>query len=192
MSPHANPPPARPSPGLRARSRAALRLTLVLFGFWVLLSGKLDAPHLALGALCAAGVAAATLPLLALPPAIGPGVSSPVPLALVGRFALYQLWLLREIVVGSLQVAWVVLHPRLPIEPRLLRLRASLPHPLARLVLANSITLTPGTATLDVDGDSFVVHALTDASARGLGPGGGGGEMARRVRAVFEPAAERA
>ncbi|MEE8130099.1 MAG: Na+/H+ antiporter subunit E, partial [Vicinamibacterales bacterium] len=51
---------------------------------------------------------------------------------------------------------------------RLLRLRACYPHTLGRLTLANSITLTPGTVTLDVNGDEFLVHALTEASARDL------------------------
>jgi multicomponent Na+:H+ antiporter subunit E len=183
-------------PGVQARlaepvtstpARTALRWTIALFALWIVLSGKLDALHLGIGAASAALVAAATRPLFALPPAIGPGVSGPLPLALAGRFALFQLWLLGQIVVGSCQVAWAVLHPRLPIAPRLLRLRASLPHPLARLVLANSITLTPGTATLDVEGDSFLVHALTEASARSLGSPDAEGDMVRRVRAVFEP-----
>jgi multicomponent Na+:H+ antiporter subunit E len=171
----------------RGRARTTLRWTVTLFAFWILLSGKLDPLHLVMGAACAALVALAARPLLELPPAIGPGASGPMPLALAGRFAAFQLWLLGQIVVGSCQVAWAVLHPRLPIAPRLLWVRASLPHPLARLVLANSITLTPGTATLDIDGDWLVVHALGETSARGLGSPEAEGEMTRRVRAVFDP-----
>jgi multicomponent Na+:H+ antiporter subunit E len=187
-------PAQRPGPETRslgaaeaASPRATLRWAVALFGLWVLLSGKLDAVHLTMGAVCAGLVAAATRPLFALPPAIGPGVSDPLPLAVAGRFALYQLWLVGQIVVGSFQVARAVLHPRLPIAPQLRRLRVSLPHPFARLVLANSITLTPGTATLDVDGDWFVVHALTGGSACSLGTPEAEGEMTRRVRALFAP-----
>ena len=76
-----------------------------------------------------------------------------------------------EIVISSVQVAVMVLHPRMPIQPRLIRFRTSLPHPLARLTLATSITLTPGTVTLDVVDDEFLVHALTGVSAQGVEAG---------------------
>ena len=158
---------------------------VVLFAFWVLLSGKLDLVHLAMGAACAAAVGVATRPLLSLPPAIGPGVTAPFTAALAVRFLSFGAWLITQIVVGSVQVARVVLDPRLPIEPRLVRVRCDLPHPLARVTLANSITLTPGTVTLDIDGPELLVHALTETSSRSLGVGGAESDMARRVRAVF-------
>jgi multicomponent Na+:H+ antiporter subunit E len=60
-------------------------------------------------------------------------------------------------------------------------LQYPLPHNLARMTLANSITLTPGTVTLDVDDDEYLVHALTVAMAEGLSEG----ELPRRVGAVF-------
>jgi multicomponent Na+:H+ antiporter subunit E len=160
---------------------------LLLFAFWVLLSGKLDRPHLAMGVVCAAGVTALTRPLLALPPSIGPGVDARLDVGLLVRGTGFLAWLIGQIVVGSLQVARVVLHPRLPVDPQMVRLRPRLPHPLARLTLANSITLTPGTVTLDVDGAEILVHALTPESARGLGNGNEEGDMPRRVGLVFEP-----
>jgi multicomponent Na+:H+ antiporter subunit E len=52
-------------------------------------------------------------------------------------------------------------------------------------VLANSITLTPGTVTLDVDGDDYVIHALTRASAASLGTSDSPGPMVRRIAAIF-------
>jgi multicomponent Na+:H+ antiporter subunit E len=55
------------------------------------------------------------------------------------------------------------------------------------LTLATSITLTPGTVTLDVDGDEFLVHALTQASANGLDPTTAGAAMPRRVAALYAP-----
>jgi multicomponent Na+:H+ antiporter subunit E len=97
---------------------------------------------------------------------------------------LYVPWLVWEIVASGLQVAYVVLHPRMPIAPGLVRIRVNLPHTLANLTLANSITLTPGTVTLDVDGDEFLVHALTPASARGIELG----EIQSRVATLFSTA----
>lgn len=172
------------TPRERSRRRRALEatpLTLVLFGFWLLLSGELDALHLTLGAATAAAVAAITEPLLMAPPAITATGAHPFKEYPLGRLLAYLPWLVVQVVVSSLQVARLVLHPSLPIAPRIVRLAHPLPHNLARLTLANSITLTPGTVTIDVDGDEYLVHALTPDSARGLAPEA----IPRRVAALF-------
>ena len=97
----------------------------------------------------------------------------------------YAPWLFTEIVKANLQVARLVLDPRLPIDPVIVTFDSVLTSPLARTTFANSITLTPGTITLDVDGSSFTVHAVTEAMSDLSGSA-----MERRVAAVFgEPAA---
>ena len=141
------------------------------FAFWVLLSGHLEPLSLVLGAISSALVAAANR---------GEEALSPM-LRAAPRFSLYLLWLLKEIVVANLQVARLVLHPRLPIDPVVVRYDAPPGGDLALTTLANSITLTPGTVTLDVDGRTLIVHALTRQSADGVLAGG----MARRVARVF-------
>ncbi|MGH7392365.1 MAG: Na+/H+ antiporter subunit E [Candidatus Rokuibacteriota bacterium] len=141
------------------------------FVFWLVLSGHFGLLEIALGAASAAAVTAANRDLEARSPF----------LRMAPRLATYSVWLLREIVVANLQVARVVLHPRMPIEPAVCRFEAALPGDLAVATLANSITLTPGTITLDIEGREFVVHAL-------LGPASVlacEGEMARRVGRVF-------
>ena len=97
------------------------------------------------------------------------------------RFVMYVPWLGIQVAIAGLRVAMVVLHPRLPIDPRLVRIRSPLPHTLARLTLANSITLTPGTVTLDVDGDDFLVHSLTESGGHELEEG----VMVDRVSSLF-------
>ena len=164
--------------------RQVLPLAIVLFVLWLILSGKFDVFHVLMGAVSALCVALGTRRLLLLPPDIGPPGVHPVGVMPL-RFLGYVPWLIWEIVVSSLHVAYVVLHPRMPIQPRLLSFKTSFPHVLAKLTLAASITLTPGTVTLDVDNDEFLVHALTDTSAKGLEPGGGA--MHRRVAALFGP-----
>ena len=164
---------------------SAMLWTVALFALWVALSGKLDALHLGMGAAAAAGVAVATRPLLGLPPAVKGSSEAPLNARVAGRFLLFLPWLLGQVVVGSVQVALLVLGPRLRLAPRVVRMRAPLPHPVARLTLANAITLTPGTVTLDVEGDEYLVHALTEGSARGLDPDRGGRNIPARVRAVF-------
>ena len=62
------------------------------------------------------------------------------------------------IVKANLQVAYIVLHPGLPIRPGVVRVRTSLRTTAARVALANSITLTPGTFTLDLDDERGVLY----------------------------------
>ena len=162
-------------------SRHVLPLAGVLLLFWLLLSGRTDPLHLGLGALSAVGIALATQPLLLLAPPIGNEGEHPLASHPWMRLLGYLPWLIIRIVLGSLQVAYVVVHPSLPIDPEIVRFRRPLPHNLARLTLANSITLTPGTVTLDVDGDDYAVHALRrgdriDAST----------PLVARVAALFE------
>jgi len=97
-----------------------------------------------------------------------------------GRLLRYWLWLAKEVVKSSLDVARIVLSPSLPISPQIVRIKASCEHPVDQAILANSITLTPGTLALDVHGGEIIVHALTQAGADELKQG----EMDRRVAAL--------
>jgi len=63
-----------------------------------------------------------------------------------------------EIVKANFDVAYRVLHPRMPINPGVVVIRTRLKSDLARMILANSITLTPGTFTLDVSEDTLLIH----------------------------------
>ncbi len=60
----------------------------------------------------------------------------------------YWAWLVGEVLRSSLEVARIVIDPRLPISPRVLQLKATSKHPVDQVILANSITLTPGTGHL--------------------------------------------
>jgi len=102
-----------------------------------------------------------------------------VPLSLGLRPLLYAPWLLLEIVKSNLQVARIVLDPRLPIRPRLLKIPAEQKTELGKVIYANSITLTPGTVSIDLEGEEVCVHALTDAAADGLREGGMGQRVCR-------------
>ena len=103
-----------------------------------------------------------------------------------GRMVAYLPWLLWQIVLSSIAVARVVLSPRMPIRPRLVRFKVQLPGDVAYLTLGNSITLTPGTVTVDRHGDELLIHALTEQSVDGLLSG----DMQKRVAGVFGSAVE--
>lgn len=104
-----------------------------------------------------------------------------VPVSLGLRIVAYWGWLLKEIVMSSLTVTRIVLSPSLPISPQVVQFRALQATEVGRVLLGNSITLTPGTLTTDIDGDGVVtVHALTAAGAADVVEGG----MNRRVAAL--------
>lgn len=97
------------------------------------------------------------------------------------RVLLYIPYLLYEIIKANIQVAVVILHPRLPIDPRMTRFESAVWGALPVTTLANSITLTPGTLTVRVDGRNLLVHTLVPAARDGLFDG----TLERAVRFVF-------
>jgi multicomponent Na+:H+ antiporter subunit E len=144
---------------------------LVLFAFWLLLSGFFTAFLMVSGA-----VTALLVVLFSRRMDIADREGHPVHLA-PRAVLIYWPWLTIEIIKSSWQVATVILQPRLPISPTLVRLRTSQKTDVGRTVYANSITLTPGTLTVEAGRDEFLVHALTRSGARDLASG----EMDRRV-----------
>jgi len=137
-------------------------LFLLLFVFWWLLSG-MAAPFL-----LAAGVGSALLVAwLARRLAIDDPEGHPVELARHALFS-YWPWLLKEIAVSAWQVCRIVLDPKLPISPTLVRFKPSQVTTVGLVTHANSITLTPGTITVELSRDEFLVHALTREGAAGV------------------------
>ena len=92
----------------------------------------------------------------------------------------YWLWLTGEVIKSSLSVTRIVLSRDLPISPCVARIRAGSSHPYDQVLLANSITLTPGTLSMDLADGVITVHALTEDGMRDLLSG----EMNRRVTAL--------
>lgn len=97
------------------------------------------------------------------------------------RAVVYIPYLLQEIIKSNIQIAAVILHPRLPIDPRLTRIRPAVYGSLPVTTLANSITLTPGTLSARVEGRSLIVHTLVPSARQDLFDGG----LERAVRGVF-------
>ena len=73
-------------------------------------------------------------------------------------FILYISVLFIEIVKANLDVAYRVIHPKMPIKPGIIIIKTELKQDIAKTILANSITLTPGTFTLDIKGDELLIH----------------------------------
>ena len=84
------------------------------------------------------------------------------------HIVLYVIVLLIEIVKANFAITRLVLSPQINVEPCLVKFRTHLKTETARVALANSITLTPGTITVSVEGDNLLVHALNRDIADGL------------------------
>lgn len=159
--------------------RAYVFLLVLLSALWLIFSGKFDALHLGYGALSVVLVMVLCRGLV---------ISRTAPEANEVFFRIrwlraifYPFWLLGQIAVSNLQVAWLIVHPRLPIDPVLLRFRTGMKSDLAKVTLGNSITLTPGTFTLLIEDDRFLIHSIHEKLAAGILDG----SMQRQVAAVY-------
>lgn len=173
-----NGPSSPPGPG-RMRLRGFLGQAVVASLLWLAFSGKYDLVHLAYGV-----------------------VSVGIVLGLSGHLASYRdrpeqdewmrqlrwarlpgfaLWLLWQILLSNFHVAKQVLTPNIPVDPQMLKVPFPTQLEVAVTVIGNSITLTPGTITLEVKEGYLVVHALDRVSMAALMKG----DMQRRVAALF-------
>ena len=132
----------------------AIRLGAILIVLWLVLSGHYGALLLSLGAAsCALAL------FLAL--RMDRVDREAIPLAVrAWRWVCYTAWLGVEIVKSNITVARVLIDPRLPIRPAVFRVEATQHSLLGHVVYANSITLTPGTVSIDLHGDAIDVLSL--------------------------------
>ena len=133
-------------------------LLIALAAFWFAMSGQTSPFFLAL-----AGLAVLlTLVLSARLKIIGRDASF---YHRIPQMLLYAIWLLGQIVKANVAVIARVLGPRHAIDPAMVAVRTKARTELGKALFANSITLTPGTVTVDVDGDALKVHALVRETA---------------------------
>ena len=140
--------------------RAAL-----LMAFWLVLSGHFDPFHIALGLF-------SVLLVLWVNREIHRVDYFGEKAADVQRIRLLRLlyfipWLMWEIFVSSVKVAGLILHPKMPIKAGVITFNTQLSNVNGRVILGNSITLTPGTVTLELSGNELLVHSLTHENSEG-------------------------
>ena len=158
--------------------KAKFATFVIMLSFWVILSGMFDAFHLTLGVISCLLVAHFSGKMLF------EGLKVEVRVKQIFGMLAYGPWLLWAIVLSSLEVTYIVLHPRMleKMDPQLIRFKTKLKSNFARVTFAQSITLTPGTITVSVQGDEMTVYALTQNAANSLP-----GEMERRIARALEP-----
>lgn len=146
--------------------------TLALFVVWLVLSGRYNLSHMILGFIVSCGVAW-----------LNTGYPhSPFHNFPLGRQMRYWPWLFLRIVESSWHLTKIILDPALPIKPKLLTYRSNLKHRGAVMMLGNSITLTPGTITVDINGNYIMVHAIDETSGEDLTSG----RMERKIADVYQ------
>jgi multicomponent Na+:H+ antiporter subunit E len=101
------------------------------------------------------------------------------PIHLGPRALVYWPWLLKEVAKSAWSVSKIIVDPKLPISPTLVRFKPTQTTDVGLVIHAQSITLTPGTITIEAQADEFLVHGLTRDGALGCIDS----EMDRRVRA---------
>ncbi len=148
----------------------AISLSAVLFGTWLLLSGYFTILLISLG-------------ILSLAIAVGIALRMDVidheshPIHLTWRIPAYWVWLLIEIVKANIDVTKTILGVGDTATPTVINVKPSQQSELGQVIYANSITLTPGTISVELENGEIMVHALTKGSAADLSTG----VMDRRV-----------
>ncbi|MBL4803869.1 MAG: Na+/H+ antiporter subunit E [Alphaproteobacteria bacterium] len=147
---------------------------LILASFWLISSGMFKPLLLTFGAISIVIVIALIMRMKS-----KDAESYPIIMP-AWRLPGYLLWMIGQIVVSNIDVAKRVWLGKSSISPTIFTVRATQKTDVAKVLYANSITMTPGTVTLSVREDVLEVHALTKAAAEELKKG----EMDRRVTAL--------
>lgn len=155
----------------------SVSLFIVLSLFWLLLSGFFTAFLLSAGGGCALAVVWFARRMDVVDP-------EGHPIHLGPRALLYWPWLAKEIVKAAWDVSRIILDPKLPISPTLVRFKPTQRTDVGLVIHANSITLTPGTITIEAASGEFLVHGLTRGGAEAVVDS----EMDRRATACEGPA----
>lgn len=130
-----------------------------MMAFWLILSGMYDLFHIILGVISVLSVLWFNAKLRNynfFEDEIQKGSSFRI-----FRLFYFIPFLIWEIFSSSLRIAYLIIHPRMPIKTGIIKFKTNLPNMPARVLLGNSITLTPGTVVLQIEKDEFIVHSLT-------------------------------
>lgn len=151
-----------------------LLISATLFGYWLLLSGEWEYDWL----IWSGGV----LSLLVVAFSLAKGLTDQegFPIEKLPRALVYWPWLGWQIVLSALNVSRIIMDPKLPISPTMIKVRANQKTAVGIATYANSITLTPGTISVEVSerGKAIWVHAITAEGAEAMS---GEDEMDKRV-----------
>lgn len=145
--------------------------SLLLFLFWVILSGQTDIFYLLSGIVCSV-LAESLIQRLS--------AGHPYMAVFSFRAPLYFVWLAKEIFISAIKVSFMIWSPKLKMNPDLKFIGTKIKTKAGKILFAGSITLTPGTITIDLKNDTMLVHALDKADLEGLE----NGKMEGKIQAI--------
>lgn len=143
---------------MTAAPRRFFLKTTAFFVIWLFVSGQTQLYYVVLGLICSAAVALVDMRRSAAPRHVFPWI----------RFMWYLPWLTWRVILSACHVSRLILSPSLPIDPQLIRYPTRLRDHAALTLLGNSITLTPGTVTVEITPRELVVHAIDGPSSTDL------------------------
>lgn len=147
---------------------------IIMFAFWMLLSGEFSFILILSGIASSLFVSYLSHDLL-----IGKA-NAKQGFKKFFRIIKYTPWLILQILIANIDLVYRTLHPRMLIDPMMISFKNKTKTDMGVTVLANSITLTPGTVTIEADKGNFVVHAISKEAADSLKKG----TMQRKVRQI--------
>ncbi len=148
--------------------------------FWLAMSGIFDFVHILFGVITVAGVMALNYKLKMLH--FFHDDMDDLRELRFWKAPFYVIWMFWQVILAGFHVLRVISSPKMPIETSMVTFKVNLPSAHAKMILGNSITLTPGTLTIDIVGDTFTVHALDKSSYAGII----NDEMPKKVLQLFE------
>ena len=129
-----------------------LYTAIIMSILWVIFTGKLDSEELIAGVVISLVLALFTYRYFT-----EKGLLNLTPKKIFCGI-IYFPYLIWEMIKANLDVAYRVIHPKLPIKPGIVKVKTNMKSDLGKLLVANSITLTPGTFTLDIKDDTLYIH----------------------------------
>jgi len=159
-----------PDPGNQSLIPHTISLFLALAAFWLLISGHYTLLILSLGLISIALVVYISHRMDVVD-------HESQPLLITLKIPGYHLWLIKEIILANITVVKHIWLGNETISPVLIRVKAGQKTDMGKVLYANSITLTPGTVSVDLAGDQITVHALLRENIEELQAG----EMDRRI-----------
>lgn len=145
-----------------SRKNIMIMFFLLLF-FWSIINGKLTVESILLGSSASILIIYLNKDIL-----FTSSDGGPVTLRYLWRFTMLIAILIVEIVKSNINVAKIVLNPKMPIEPSFVRVPVRFKKDFNKVLYGNVVTLTPGTLTVDIVKDEYIIHALTREAAEGL------------------------
>lgn len=143
-------------------------MIILLFLLWIMLNGRFSADAGMLQILIV-GIFVASFAYWFAHKALGYTIKSEIRILKKSPILLaYFFLLIKEIIIANFQMIKIVLNKNFEIHPVLVKIKVPLKTRLARVILANSITLTPGTITAELQDDEFIIHCVDTSFSEGM------------------------